>query len=151
MMKTKMNNALRTRLDAAKKTDDYWMGAAKLNFALAIEQQRKKIGKSYADVALSMNTSPAYISKVFRGDANLTIESMVKLARSLGCNLDLGLKEIVESETARPFQIQETRVVINRGAFAAFIAEQDGMQAGTFNLPAHVIQNSNDEIYQNAA
>jgi transcriptional regulator with XRE-family HTH domain len=151
MMKIKMSNALRAKLEAAKKTDIYWMGAAKLDFALAIEHQRKQVGKSYADVATAIGTSPAYISKVFRGDANLTIESMVKLARSLGCNLDLALKEISIGEIARPFQIQETRSAINRGAFAAFMAEEDGMKEGTFNLPDHVLQTSNDQIYQNAA
>lgn len=150
-MKLKMSNALRIKLDAAKKTNTYWMGVAKLDFALAIERQRKQIGKNYADVAAAIQTSPAYVSKVFRGDANLTIESMVKLARSLGCNLELELKEINAGEVARPFQIEETKAVINRGAFATFIAEQDGMQAGKFNLPEHVLQTSNDHIYQNAA
>ena len=151
MMKIKMSNALRTKLDAAKKTDSYWMGVAKLDFALAIERQRKKIGKSYADVAAAIETSPAYISKVFRGDANLTIESMVKLARSLGCNLDLELRDIAEGEMTRPFQIRETRAVINRGAFATFIAEDDGMRSGIFNLPETTQATCNDQIYQNAA
>lgn len=147
----KMSNALRTKLNAAKKTDGYWMSAAKLDFALAIEHQRKKTNKSYAEVAAALETSPAYISKVFRGDANLTIDSMVKLARSLGCNLDLHLKDINEIEIVQPFQIEGTKSVINRNAFAAFIADQDGMQTGTFNLPNSGLQTSNDHIYENAA
>jgi len=147
----KMNNALRAKLDAAKKTDKYWMGVAKLDFALAIEHQRKRIGKSYADVATAIETSPAYISKVFRGDANLTIESMVKLARSLGCNLDFKLKEITENAVVNQLWTQPTNVVINKHAFAAFIAEQDGMQAGKFKLPDHALPTTNDHIYQDAA
>lgn len=151
MMKTKMSNALRAKLDAVMKTDKFWMESAKLDFALAIEHQRKRIGKSYADVAASIETSPAYISKVFRGDANLTIESMVKLARSLGCNLDFKLKEIAKEEAVSPFRIQTTNAPINRNAFAAFIAEKDGVQAGRFHLLNNVTQFTNDHIYQDAA
>ena len=56
--------------------------------ALALEQQRRAAGLSYADLAKKMGTSAAYISKVFRGETNLTIESMVKLARATGGQLD---------------------------------------------------------------
>lgn len=150
-MKTKMSNALRAKLDAAIRTDEFWMESAKLDFALALEHQRKRIGKSYADVAAAIETSPAYISKVFRGDANLTIESMVKLVRSLGCNFDFKLKEIVEDEVVSAFRIQTTNAPINRSAYAAFIAEKDGVQAGRFNLLNNVTQSTNDHIYQDAA
>jgi transcriptional regulator with XRE-family HTH domain len=37
---------------------------------------------TYAAIAEKLGTSAAYVSKVFRGDENFTIESMVKLARS---------------------------------------------------------------------
>lgn len=93
-MKMKMSKALHAKLDAVKKTDEFWIDSAKLDFALLIEDRRKQIGKSYADLADILNTSSAYISKIFRGDANLTIESMVKLSRSVGCNLEFSLKEI---------------------------------------------------------
>jgi len=95
----KMSKALRAKLDSAKETDEFWVDSAKLDFALLIEDRRKQIEKSYADLAAILNTSNAYISKVFRGDANLTIESMVKLSRSVGCNLEFSLKEITTNSS----------------------------------------------------
>ena len=56
---------------------------------MAIEKKRRGANKSYADLAKLMGTSNAYISKIFRGDANLTIESMVKIARAVGCNISI--------------------------------------------------------------
>ena len=83
-----LSKKLKAFVDEAKQTDAYWVESAKLEFALALEQQRRAAGLSYADLAKKMGTSAAYISKVFRGDTNLTIESMVKLARVTGGQLD---------------------------------------------------------------
>ncbi len=87
-MKMTLNKKLKAFVDEAKETDAYWVESAKLEFALALEQQRRAAGLSYADLAKKMGTSAAYISKVFRGETNLTIESMVKLARATGGQLD---------------------------------------------------------------
>lgn len=94
----RMSKFMREILDKAKKTDEFWMDSAKLDFALELERQRRASGKSYKDIAKALDTSAAYVSKIFRGDANLTIESMVKLSRSLGCNLNLNLKQISEDK-----------------------------------------------------
>ena len=83
-----LSKKLKAFVDEAKQSDAYWVESAKLEFALALEQQRRAAGLSYADLAKKMGTSAAYISKVFRGDTNLTIESMVKLARATGGQLD---------------------------------------------------------------
>ena len=83
----KLSKKLQAFVDEAKQTDAYWAESAKLEFALVLEQQRRAAGLSYAYLAKKMGTSAAYISKVFRGDTNLTIESMVKLARATGGNL----------------------------------------------------------------
>ena len=84
-----LSKKLKAFVDEAKQSDAYWVESAKLEFALALEQQRRAAGLSYADLAKKMGTSAAYISKVFRGDTNLTIESMVKLARATGGQLDV--------------------------------------------------------------
>jgi len=55
----------------------------KLDFALALEALLDRKGITKSDYAKEINSSPAYVTKVLRGDANLTIESMVKLANAL--------------------------------------------------------------------
>jgi transcriptional regulator with XRE-family HTH domain len=92
---------LKAFVDEAKQSDAYWVESAKLEFALALEQQRRAAGLSYADLAKKMGTSAAYISKVFRGDNNLTIESMVKLARATGGQLDA--RFLVEENTTTAY------------------------------------------------
>lgn len=73
----------------AKSDDFYWVEVAKLDFSQELERQRRLQGLSYSALAKKLGTSAAYISKVFRGDANLTIESMVKLARASGGKLSI--------------------------------------------------------------
>lgn len=84
-------------LQNAKKTDAYWIERSKLDFSQELEKRRIKIGFSYADLAHKISTSPAYVSKIFRGDANLTIESMVKLSRATGGKVEI---KIVDEVTA---------------------------------------------------
>lgn len=78
----KLSKALKAFAERAKESDTYWIERAKLDFAQRLEEQRIRAGMTYAAIAEKLGTSAAYVSKVFRGDANLTIESMVKLARS---------------------------------------------------------------------
>ena len=85
----KLSKSLKTYLDAARKTDSYWVEKAKLDFSISLDGQRAYAKITYADIAKRLGSSPAYISKVFRGDSNLTIESMVKLARSAGGQVEI--------------------------------------------------------------
>lgn len=61
----------------------------KLEFAVAIDNAIKNKKMSRKDVAASINTSPAWITKVLRGDVNLTIDSMVKLCNAVGHELQI--------------------------------------------------------------
>ncbi len=84
-----INKKLATYLAERKKTDAYWVESAKLDFALALEKQIRLANLSYANLAKKIGTSAAYISKVFRGDTNMTIETMVKLSRASGARLNI--------------------------------------------------------------
>lgn len=92
----KMNKKLSARIEDSKKSDGYWVEKAKLDFSLGLEKQRRSNGLTYAAIAKLIGTSAAYITKVFRGDTNVTIETMVKLARASGGQLNI---EIVEPVT----------------------------------------------------
>lgn len=89
----KTSKAIKAFLDKARQSDAYWVEHAKLEFAVILEQRRKTAAMSLTDLAKKIGTSAAYISKVFRGDSNLTIESMVKLARATGGELDIRIVE----------------------------------------------------------
>lgn len=93
----KLSKTLKAFLEEARKTDSYWAEHAKLEFSTALNQRRRAAKITYADIAQKIGTSAAYITKVFRGDSNVTIETMVKLARATGGQLDI---RIVDSEVA---------------------------------------------------
>lgn len=76
-------------LHHAEQCDDYWAEHAKLDFAMDLERLMDRQQLRKLDIATRLGTSPSYITKVMRGDANLTIDSMVRLARAVGGTLHL--------------------------------------------------------------
>lgn len=76
-------------LEDARSRDAFHVEKAILQFTSDLHQLMKNRGFNKADLARTLGTSPAYLTKVFRGDANFTIESMVKLSRALTGQLHL--------------------------------------------------------------
>ncbi len=73
----------------AKQTDSYWTEKTILKFTDQLYRLLKKNKLSKKEFAEKIGTSQAYITKVLRGDANFTIETMVKLTRALGGTLEI--------------------------------------------------------------
>jgi len=78
-------------LNNAKERDSYWVERAKINYSIAFNRFFEKKGITQSELAKSIGTSSAYITKVFRGDTNFTIETMVKLARSVDGELHIDI------------------------------------------------------------
>lgn len=76
--------SFRQLYEKAKQNNSYWVEQAKLEFSIELNRVFKKSGKTQKELAESIGTSQAYITKVFRGDSNFTIETMVKLSRAVG-------------------------------------------------------------------
>lgn len=73
----------------ARQRDSYWVEKAKLQFSLELNRLFTQSGMTQKALAEKLNTSPAYITKIFRGDANFTIETMVKLTRAVDGELQI--------------------------------------------------------------
>jgi ribosome-binding protein aMBF1 (putative translation factor) len=71
---------------------EYPAEAAMLEFASALNDAMSAHQISRAELARRIGASPAYVTKVLRGDANLTIATMAKLAGATGHALRLGLE-----------------------------------------------------------
>lgn len=84
----------------AKKTDSYWTEKTILDFSIELHDIMKKRGLSKKEFAEKLGKSQAYVTKVFRGNANFTIETMVKLVRAL--DGDLSLHIIPKEEKITP-------------------------------------------------
>jgi transcriptional regulator with XRE-family HTH domain len=48
-------------------------------------------GVSNAELARRVDVSPAYVTKLFRGSSNLTIETLTKFADAVGCQVHMHL------------------------------------------------------------
>jgi|LGVF01.1.fsa_nt_gb transcriptional regulator with XRE-family HTH domain len=72
-----------------KKDDSFWTQKAIVEFSVELTRLMDKRGITKKEFAKKINSSQAYVTKVFRGNANFTIETMVKLARALDGNISL--------------------------------------------------------------
>lgn len=134
-----INKKLATYLAERKKTDAYWVESAKLDFALALEKQIRLANLSYANLAKKIGTSAAYVSKVFRGDTNMTIETMVKFSRATGARLKIEIvsEAVVEQRWGNkviPFPVprnasQVTAVCTTVTEFADHLASNSDSEA----------------------
>lgn len=80
-------------VDAAKSTDSYWGEKAKLDVAIGINNLMNRNSITNTALAEKLGVKPPYVTKVLKGDSNLTIESLVKIARAVGGKLDIHLSD----------------------------------------------------------
>ncbi len=81
--------SFRSLIETAKQRNSYWFETAKLDFSIELNRMFKRSGMTQAELATKIDTSPAYITKIFRGDTNFTIETMVKLASAVDGELHI--------------------------------------------------------------
>ncbi len=78
-------------LAEAQQHDAYWVADAIYHFTEELHKLTEVRNISRAELARRLGVSPAYITKIFRGDVNFTVETMVRLARAVGGRLHLHL------------------------------------------------------------
>jgi transcriptional regulator with XRE-family HTH domain len=85
----------------AENQEEYWAAHAALEFTEEVARRLEEEGISRAELARRMGTSPAYVTKILRGDVNFTLATMSKLARSLGGRLEVRLVPAAPEATGR--------------------------------------------------
>ncbi len=71
--------------------DDYWLAGTVQEFTEEIFRLMEREEVSRSELARRLGTSPAYITKILRGNANFTLMTMVRLAKALGAELRIQL------------------------------------------------------------
>lgn len=77
----------------AKTRDDYWIEDAILQFTMRLHEEMQKQGISKTELASRIGSSQPYITRILKGRDNLTIATMVKLARAVGLKVQISLGE----------------------------------------------------------
>jgi len=104
---------------------EYKTEAKKIEFAVAISRRMKQLQMSKSDLANAASTSNAYITKVLRGDSNLTIESLVKFSEAVSGDLHIHI-------SPKNANVHWNEVITGGGdKNAGFVAEASSCQHAT--------------------
>jgi len=116
----------------------------KIDFAVSIDKAIKDLGLTRKEVAVKLATSPAWVTKVLRGDVNLTIESMAKLCDAVGYELEF---KICDRNVVRRETLVTHSEFVSRGFARAKYKGAYEIDLG----PARAAEYCNDREYADAA
>jgi transcriptional regulator with XRE-family HTH domain len=122
-----MNTNSRGLFERAEARDSFWIQRAKTYVGLDLERLFEQSGMTKSQWADKIGKSKAYVSKLFRHDVNFTIETIVKLARSLNGRVEI---RIVPGLAERSQDVP-----------AQLIAS---MSSAPFFAPSHVLDHNAD-------
>lgn len=88
-----MSISFKDRINALKKTKDYCLEEAKLEFVAGLTRLMRRRGITNTKLAEEIDSSSSYVTKILRGDTNFTIESMVKITHALGGKIHIHVAE----------------------------------------------------------
>jgi transcriptional regulator with XRE-family HTH domain len=77
--------------EEARQHDDYWTEGVIVEFTEELARWMKEKKVSRSELAVRIGHSPAYITKVLRGNANFTAATMAKLAKAMGAEVRIHL------------------------------------------------------------
>ena len=87
-MSTKTSDELMTRLQATSQGETAHLSAV---YLAQIYDQMQAQGITSAALAERLGSSRSYVTRLFRGSANLSVQTMVKLARAVDGSLQIDL------------------------------------------------------------
>ena len=111
------NRSFTQLLEQAKAGDAYWVDKAALEFTEGLCERMDQQGVSRAEFARRLGVSRGYVTKVLRGNVNITLETMVKLARAVGGEVDVRVREPV---THRQWSVEPKRPDVPKYPLSGF-------------------------------
>ncbi len=78
--------------EEAKTHDDYWIAGTVQDFTEELFRLMESRNVTRSELARRLGTSPAYVTKILRGNANFTLATMVRLARALEAEVSFQLR-----------------------------------------------------------
>lgn len=71
-----------------EKDPEYQVEKSKISFAISIQNRLDQLGMNRKQLAKALGVSPSYVTKVLKGDENLTIRTMTLLAFHLDADIE---------------------------------------------------------------
>lgn len=83
--------ALQAAFEEARKSHAYRVEAVSIEFTEELLLKMKATGLKRADLARKMGTSAPYVTKILSKTGNFTVDSLVKIADAVNCDLKMHL------------------------------------------------------------
>lgn len=77
------------KLEAFREDAEFYAEELILGLTEQIVAAMKELGVNRTELAARMGVSKAFVTKLLRGNTNVTLKTMASLARSLGCNVNI--------------------------------------------------------------
>ena len=108
---TKKKKTFENLYKEAERQDDYWIARRALDFTEDVVRVMTDMKVTRAELARSLGTSQAYITKLLRGDVNFTLGTMVRLARALDAEFRISLCRKLNPSNDLKARASRTRLV----------------------------------------
>lgn len=99
-------------LKEARRELEYYVTGAIVDFTESVAKRMTELGVNRAELAERIDSSPQYVTKILRGNANFTIQSMAKLARALDSDLQVRLTDERKHEWQTTGEAMEDRTIV---------------------------------------
>src|SRR5882724_10505782 len=86
-----MGQSFKQLFEEARQHDDYWTEGLIVDFTEELARWMKEKRVSRSELAARIGHSPAYVTKVLRGNANFTAATIAKLAKAVGAEVRIHL------------------------------------------------------------
>lgn len=72
-----------------QQSENFELEQAKVEIAEQIQRFMQEQNISNVELARRLGSSKAYVTKILQGNANFTIESLIKISRSISCQINI--------------------------------------------------------------
>lgn len=101
--------ALKTAVEEARRSHAYRAEGASIRFTEALVARMEACGLTRSALAEKIGSSPAYVTKILRGDTNFTVDTMTKIADALDCELSIDLQPAPKAKPQTSVSYRATR------------------------------------------
>ena len=119
----------------AEQAEEFWVAGAILELTEEVVRRMSEQGVSRSELARRLGTSPAYVTKLLRGNANLTLATMARLARALESELHCHLTPATRAGSGSRAQAASRRELRKPPASAGGKAVRPRRAAGWSTKP----------------
>ena len=83
-----------------QQSEAFELEQAKVEIAEQIYHIMQQKNISNVELARRLGSSKAYVTKILQGNTNFTIESLIKISRSLSCQVDIQFSQLAPARIA---------------------------------------------------